>query len=63
MVAGGRIARVLSAQTQGWFSAQLSPEEIRDHWAEINDVSDLALPANVAEELELVLRHLREPLS
>jgi NAD(P)-dependent dehydrogenase (short-subunit alcohol dehydrogenase family) len=56
---GGRVARVFWAQTQGYFAADMRPEDVRDHWAEICDKRDLAAPSTFPEELELLTRHLR----
>lgn len=39
--AGGRVARVVFAEPTGFWSAATTPEDIRDHWAEVmGDVSD-----------------------
>ncbi|WP_308169778.1 SDR family NAD(P)-dependent oxidoreductase [Acrocarpospora catenulata] len=57
-VGGGRVARVLVAQTPGYFSRSVSPEEIRDNWAQINDLSQASVIATFQQELELLVRQL-----
>jgi NAD(P)-dependent dehydrogenase (short-subunit alcohol dehydrogenase family) len=38
--AGGRVTRVLFATTRGYCNASLTPEDVRDHWAEIQGATD-----------------------
>jgi NAD(P)-dependent dehydrogenase (short-subunit alcohol dehydrogenase family) len=57
-VGGGRVAEVFLAETQGYTSASLSPEDVRDHWSTITDRTDYAVPSNLAEETGLFLKAL-----
>jgi NAD(P)-dependent dehydrogenase (short-subunit alcohol dehydrogenase family) len=50
---GGRIAEVFIAETKGWYSPELSPEAVAEHWGEITDREDYAVPANTPEETSL----------
>ena len=51
---GGRFARVLVGVTNGWVAAESpSPEDVHEHLGEIRDETELALPASLAEEIEL----------
>jgi NAD(P)-dependent dehydrogenase (short-subunit alcohol dehydrogenase family) len=53
-VGGGRVARVLVAQTPGLFSRDLTPEQVRDGWAEINDASNATVLTDFRQELEIL---------
>jgi NAD(P)-dependent dehydrogenase (short-subunit alcohol dehydrogenase family) len=59
-VGGGRIARVITALTPGFVSkdAPLTPELIRDHWAQISATE----PSNVALSMADDFRALRNAL-
>jgi NAD(P)-dependent dehydrogenase (short-subunit alcohol dehydrogenase family) len=48
---GGRVARVVVAETRGFVSADLTPEEVRDRFAEVEDLSDWVVPES-AEHLQ-----------
>ena len=54
-VGGGRVAHVFIAETQGYHNANLSMEDVRDHWGTITDQSGYAVPNNLAEETALFL--------
>jgi hypothetical protein len=43
--------------TQGYFKADLSLEDVRDHWDEIRDETDYFVPANAGEEIAGLLKH------
>lgn len=58
-VGGGRVAEVFIAETQGWASPTLSPEDVRDQWGTITEREGYAVPANLAEETGLFLPFLK----
>ena len=48
---GGRVARVFFAATMGYFSSNLTPEEVRDNWATVmGEISDGGVLLDVFEE-------------
>ncbi|MEU0483275.1 SDR family NAD(P)-dependent oxidoreductase [Streptosporangium sp. NPDC006013] len=57
-VGGGRVARVVVAQAPGYFSRSVSPEEIRDNWDQVNDLTDLSVIEDFKQELDLLVRRL-----
>ncbi|MGX1703153.1 SDR family NAD(P)-dependent oxidoreductase [Microbacterium sp. NPDC055357] len=54
-VGGGRVARVVIAQTPGYFSRSLSPEEVRDNWDALNDASSAQIMETFQQEFELLV--------
>ena len=54
-VGGGRVAHVFIAETQGYHNANLSMEDVRDHWGTITEQSGYAVPNNLSEETALFL--------
>jgi len=57
-VGGGRYARMFVGLTPGWFAgkgAKPSPEQVRDHMAEIRDPSKYIIPESIADEMKLML--------
>jgi NAD(P)-dependent dehydrogenase (short-subunit alcohol dehydrogenase family) len=49
--AGGRVARVFVAEGPGWVhSGPLTPEDVRDAWAQINAEQPQIVPADAAEQ-------------
>jgi NAD(P)-dependent dehydrogenase (short-subunit alcohol dehydrogenase family) len=51
---GSRFARIVIGVTRGWISSDTPTlEDVHEHLAEIRDDSDLALPASLAEDIEL----------
>jgi len=54
-VGGGRVAHVFIAETHGYYNADLSMEDVRDHWGQITDQSGYAVPNNLPEETALFL--------
>ena len=58
-VGGGRVARVLVAQTPGHFDRDLTAEGVRDAWDEINDPSTATVISDFRQELELLTDLLR----
>ena len=55
-VAGGRVSRVVVGEPLGYFSKELSPEQVRDNWETISSIDDLIVPDNATEELGLLLK-------
>ena len=58
-VGGGRVAEVFVAETTGWGSRELTPEDVRDHLGEIEDREGYAVPAGVADETGLFVTFLQ----
>ena len=52
-VGGGRVAEVFIAETRGYYSAELTPEEVVDNWAAVTDREGYVVPANSNEETAL----------
>jgi len=44
---GGQALRVVLAASPGYFTPELSPEDVVEHWGEINDISDLRVPPSM----------------
>jgi len=57
-VGGGRVARVFIGVTPGYTDPELTPESVRDHFDQIRDEADYAVPANLNEEMGLALKAL-----
>ncbi|KAA9108221.1 SDR family NAD(P)-dependent oxidoreductase [Microbacterium rhizomatis] len=53
-VGGGRVARVVIAQTPGYFSRDLSPEGVRDHWDELNSPDEVQVMVSFQQEFEVL---------
>jgi NAD(P)-dependent dehydrogenase (short-subunit alcohol dehydrogenase family) len=54
----GRFARIFLASTPGYVDAAATPEDIAAHWAEINDETGYAVPANLMAWSAGFLAHL-----
>ena len=54
---GGRVARVFIGVTPGYFKADLTLEDVRDHWEQIRDEEGYAVPRNLPEETGLLIQH------
>ena len=52
-VGGGRIAEVFIGETQGFQSAELTPEVVAENWDAITDREGYVVPANSSEETAL----------
>lgn len=52
---GGRVARIFIGETQGYFSATLSMEDVRDNFDTIRNEDGYAVPANIGEETAMFL--------
>jgi NAD(P)-dependent dehydrogenase (short-subunit alcohol dehydrogenase family) len=50
---GGRVARVFTAEAPGYWSAHLSPENIRDHLDQIRAQDGYSVPGSSTEEMAL----------
>ncbi|MEO9321950.1 SDR family NAD(P)-dependent oxidoreductase [Nocardioides sp. C4-1] len=57
-VGGGRVARVLVAQAPGYFSRSVSPEDLREHWDDINDPSGAQVMTSFTEEMDVLISML-----
>jgi hypothetical protein len=55
---GSHAARGFLGQTTGWFKGApgLTPEEVRDHWYAVVDMTHYELPANASDQMQLVER-------
>lgn len=56
-VGGGRVARVFVGLTQGWGRPELDDltiEDVRDHLAEIEDLTDFTIPRGAADDHKVV---------
>ncbi|WP_419146239.1 SDR family oxidoreductase [Iamia majanohamensis] len=58
-VAGGRVSRVVVAEPLGYFSDNLTPEQVRDNWESIASLEGLIVPENANEEIGLLLKVAR----
>lgn len=54
-VGGGRVAHVFIGETKGFYSADLTPEDVETNWSTVTDQSGYAVPANLGEETQLFL--------
>jgi NAD(P)-dependent dehydrogenase (short-subunit alcohol dehydrogenase family) len=52
-VGGGRVAEVFIAETKGFFSNDLTPEQVAENWDTITDRDGYSVPANASEETAL----------
>lgn len=59
-VAAGRVARFFVGMTTGYFDADLTPEAVRDHVAEIRDETGYTVPANAGEETAFLFKMIQE---
>lgn len=60
-VGGGRVARFFVGMTAGYFNSSLSPEDVRDHFAEIRDETGYTVPSGPADELGVLLEAISAP--
>jgi NAD(P)-dependent dehydrogenase (short-subunit alcohol dehydrogenase family) len=56
--AGGRVARFFIGMTDGYYKPDLTPEDVRDHFAEVRDETGYTVPADPSEEMALVAKLL-----
>jgi len=59
-VGGGRVCRFFIGMTRGIYDRDLTPEDVRDHFAEIRDETGYTVPAGPADELRTVLQVIQE---
>jgi NAD(P)-dependent dehydrogenase (short-subunit alcohol dehydrogenase family) len=59
VVSGGRVARVLVAETPGFVKPGHSPEELLAHWSEVVDEQGYLVPQTTAESLAFGREQLR----
>jgi NAD(P)-dependent dehydrogenase (short-subunit alcohol dehydrogenase family) len=59
-VGGGRVARFVIGLTEGWTrtDGQLDPEDVRDHWDQINDTAALSLPRELNDDFRALKKAL-----
>jgi NAD(P)-dependent dehydrogenase (short-subunit alcohol dehydrogenase family) len=57
-VGGGRVARVLVAETPGFFSRELTAEQLRDHWDELSDPASAVVMTSFQQELGVLAEML-----
>jgi len=58
-VGGGRVAEVFIGETPGYYKADLSLEDVRDHWDAITSRDGYQVPANLGDELKMFLPHFK----
>ena len=56
---GGRVARVFIGETQGYYTPNLSLEDIRDNWEQIRNTDGYQIPANLPEETAMFFNVLK----
>ncbi|MFD5826239.1 SDR family NAD(P)-dependent oxidoreductase [Lentzea sp. NPDC060358] len=54
-VGGGRVARVVIAQTPGYFSRDVTPEALRDSWDEVNDPATAEVMTTFQQEMSVLV--------
>jgi len=58
-VGGGRVAEVFIAECQGYYKADLAPEDVRDNWDTVTSREGYGVPANLGEETAMFLPFFR----
>jgi NAD(P)-dependent dehydrogenase (short-subunit alcohol dehydrogenase family) len=53
---GGRVARFFIGLTHGYYNPELTLEDVRDNFEQIRDETDYIVPANMGDELRLVIK-------
>jgi NAD(P)-dependent dehydrogenase (short-subunit alcohol dehydrogenase family) len=56
--AGGQVSRFFTGLTPGFHSANLTPEDVRDHFAQIRDTDGFVEPPDATAEIELLSQKL-----
>jgi NAD(P)-dependent dehydrogenase (short-subunit alcohol dehydrogenase family) len=54
-IAGGAVSRVFLGRTKGYFNPDLTVEDVRDNWDQINDQAGYDVPRGVLDEIKLLL--------
>jgi NAD(P)-dependent dehydrogenase (short-subunit alcohol dehydrogenase family) len=57
--AAGRAARIFIAEGPGYYSPDLTLEDVRDHWTQICDESGYGVPMSAADERDLLIAAFR----
>lgn len=52
-VGGGRVAEVFIGETQGYYKADLTVDDVAEHFATITDRTDYQVPSNIADEFRM----------
>src|SRR3546814_18955190 len=55
-VAGGRVSRVVVADPPGYYSKELTPEQVRDNWGTSAELADLYVPDTDHEKTAQILK-------
>jgi hypothetical protein len=55
----GRVSRVFVGLTEGYFDADLTPESLEQHFAEVSDESGYSVPKTIADELRQVVSKIK----
>lgn len=60
-VGGGRVARFFTGMCDGWTrpDGSLTPEDVRDHWDQINDDTKFTVPEGIADDFRALRNALR----
>jgi NAD(P)-dependent dehydrogenase (short-subunit alcohol dehydrogenase family) len=58
-VGGGRVARFFIGMTHGYYNANLTLEDVRDHFGEIRDESGYTVPGSPADEFAEVFKMIQ----
>jgi NAD(P)-dependent dehydrogenase (short-subunit alcohol dehydrogenase family) len=59
-VGGGRVARFFIGMTNGYYSPNLTLEDVRDHWDQIRDESGYTVPNGPGEEFGVLFKMMQE---
>ena len=59
-VGGGTVSRMFIGLTPGYFDPDLTTEDVRDHWAEINDEEGYIVPRGLNDELKKLMAILAD---
>ncbi len=57
-VGGGRVAEIFIGEGPGYVNQDLTPENLRDNWDAVVSQADYEVPAQMAEETMIYLKHL-----
>ena len=59
-IAGGQVSRFFIGRTPGFYKADLTVEDVRDNFDTIRDEEGYTVPANITDELRLLLDVLKD---
>ena len=57
---GGRVARIFIGETPGYFSKDLTLEQVRDNFEQIRNEEGYAVPGHIGEETALFVPHFKD---